>query len=228
MTDFTKIKGMLVYVQCDKPVKAFQKAGADPKPDEYKASVVVTDEDWVDEYEAWLTEIDGKTSIKKVKKADFEGIYKVAPPEDAGKNVWVLTFRKSSEQGKTGKKILPQHEPKIYERVGNTLVDITHTKLVANGSTGVISLDTWQRTSGSTSIDLAKILVLDLIEYVREEREEKTADEEFAEFLGDGSEGKKTPPKASTPAPKAPAKAPAKASPKPQSGFDDMDDDIPF
>jgi len=225
MTDFTKVKGMLVYVQCDKPVKAFQKAGADPKPDEYKASVVVTDEDWVDEYEAWLAEVDGKTSIKKVKKADFESIYKVAPPEDAGKNVWVLTFRKSSEQGKTGKKILPQHEPKIYERVKSTLVDITHTKLVANGSTGVISLSTWQRTNGGMSIDLAKILVLDLIEYVREDREEKTADEEFAEFLGNDAPKKEAAPAPSKPAPKVAAKA---AKPAPQQNFDDMDDDIPF
>ena len=224
MTDnskFTKIEGMLVYVQVDKPVAGFQKPGADPKPDEYKASVVVTDEDWVDDFEAWCTEVDAKTSIKKVRTTEFEKTYKVAPPEEAGKNLWVLTFRKSSEQGKTGNKILPRHEPKVYERKGNTLNDITHTKLIANGSRGVIGLTTWQRTTGSTSVELNKILVLDLIEYVKEEREEVTADEEFAAYLG-----------GSTPAPKKPAVAPSaasgKAKVKPKVVEEDDEDMIPF
>lgn len=226
MTDsskFTKIQGMLVYVQVDKPVKAYQTAGADPKPDEFKSSIVVTDEDWVDDFEAWCKEVDAKPSIKKVKTTEFEKFYKVAPPEDAGKNVWVLTFRKSSEQGKTGRKILPQHEPKVYERNKGTLEDITHTKLVANGSTGVLQFTTWQRTSGSTAIELSKILVLDLIEYIKEEREEKSADEEFAEFLND------TPVPAKAPAPsvhKPATKPAAKAKPKVEEDIDD--DSLPF
>ena len=221
MSDYTKIKGMLVYVQIDKPVKGYQKPGAEPKPDEYKASVVITDEDWVDEFEAWLAKVDAKASIKKVKTAEFESIYKVAPPEDAAKNLWVLTFRKSSEQGKTGKKILSQHEPKAYERIGQTLKDITHTKLIANGSYGVIGLEHWVRSNGSISISISKILVLDMIEYVKEDRPEVDVNDEFAEFLEDA----KSEPKKSTPA-KASTKPVAKSKPKAED-FDD-DDDIPF
>lgn len=220
MTDsskFTKIEGMLVYVQVDKPVKAYQAAGADRKPDEFKASIVVTDEDWVDDFEAWCKEVDAKPSIKKVKTAEFEGIYKVAPPADAAKNVWVLTFRKSSEQGKTGNKILPQHEPKVYERNGKTLEDITHTKLVSNGSTGVLEVTTWLRNNNTTSIELKRILVLDLIEYVKDTPDETTADEAFAEYLG----GK--------PAAK-PATAPSKPAAKGKAKVEQEDNDssLPF
>lgn len=190
--DFTSIEGMLVYVQIDKPVPGYQDPKAPPKPLEYKASVVVTDEDWVDGFEAWCAKEDAKASVKKVRTTEFEAIYKVAPPEDAGKNVWVLTFRKSSEQGKTGNKILPQHEPKAYEIVGNTLKDITHTKLIANGSKGVIGLSPWRRTSGSLLLDLAEVVVVDLIEYIKETREEVPVDVKYSKYLG-GSQPVKKP-----------------------------------
>ena len=216
---FKEVEGTLVYVQIDKAVKAFQKPGADPKPDEFKASIVVTDEDWVDDFEAWCKEVDVNPSIKKVKAAEFEGIYKCAVPEDAGKNVWVLTFRKSSEMGKTGRPILPQHEPKAYEVVGGTLKDITHTKLIANGSKGVLGIEQWERTNGSMQLSLGEVVVLDLIEYVKEDRPEVDPSQKYAKYLKD--------------APKAPAKEePKKATPaksaKAKPPVDDEDSDLPF
>lgn len=223
MTDNTykEIQGMLVYVQIDKPVKAY----VDPRtgttrPDEYKASIVVTDEDWVDEFEAWCTKVDAKASVKKVKTAEFESIYKVAPPDDAGKNVWVLTFRKSSEQGKTGRKILPQHEPKAYEVVGGTLKDITHTKLIANASKGVLGVEHWERNNGTVSLSLSEIVVLDLIEYVKEEREEVDVADKYAKYLKAAPESSK---KAT-----APTAASGKAKAKPKVEDDDDSGDVPF
>ena len=217
--DFTSIEGTLVYIQIDKPVKGYNDPKAGQKPDEYKASVVITDEDYVDDFEAWCTKEDAKASVKKVRSTDFEGIYKIPVPEGAGKNVWVLTFRKSSEQGKTGNKIFPQHEPKAYEVVGNTLKDITHTKLIGNGSKGVVGLSTWRRTSGSLSLDLSEVVVTELIEYIKETREEVPVDVKYSKYLG-GSQAAKKP--AVTP---AAASGKAKAKPKVE---EDDDSEIPF
>ena len=116
-----KVSGMLVYVCVDQPVKAYVKPGAPPKSDEWKASVVITDEDFVDELEEYAKELDTMLSIKKVKTEKFEEIYRVAPPEGAGKNVWVFTLRKSTMLGKTDKPVPLQYQPKVFMMKGNTL-----------------------------------------------------------------------------------------------------------
>ncbi len=213
-----KLTGMLLYVQLNKPVKGYVKAGDAPKPDEWKASVAITDEDVLDEYEAFAKEIDAKTSIKKVKTAEFEGIYKVSPPEDAGKNIWVVTLRKSTELGKTGKPVPDLYKPKVFEKVGKTLVDVTNSKLPANGSYGSISIDKFERTNGTTSLYLKNVLVTSMIEYVPEE---STAYEAGSEF---DDEPKDEAPKAK-PAAKVEAKPKARA--KVEAAPED-DDEIPF
>ena len=166
---YDKVEGMLLYASIRDAVKAYQKPGTDPKPDEHKVSVVLTDEDYVDELEDWAKKNDVKLSLKKVKTAEFEGYYKVAPPEDAAKNVWVWTLRKSVELGKTGKPVPDKYKPKVYQRKGATLVDVTGTVLVGNGSIGVVSTDLFVRNNGSASIYLKNVLVKDLVEYIKEE-----------------------------------------------------------
>ncbi len=209
-----KLTGMLLYVQLNKPVKAYIKAGDAPKPDEWKASIAITDEDVLDEYEAFAKEIDAKTSVKKVKVAEFESMYKVAPPEDAGKNIWVVTLRKSTELGKTGKPVPDLYKPKVFEKVGKTLVDVTNSKLPANGSYGSISIDKFERTNGTTSLYLKNVLVTSMIEYVPEEGSGYESGSEFDDE-----------PKAE--APKAKAEAKPKARAKVAANADD-EDDIPF
>lgn len=213
-----KLTGMLLYVQLNKPVKAFVKAGDAPKPDEWKASVALTDEDVLDEYEAFAKEIDAKTSIKKVKTTEFEGIYKVAPPEDAGKNIWVVTLRKSTELGKTGKPVPDLYKPKVFEKVGKALVDVTNSKLPANGSYGSISIDKFERTNGTTSLYLKNVLVTSMIEYVPEESAAYEAGSEFDDEPKDE-------------APKAKPAAKAEAKPKARAKVETPDEDdgeIPF
>lgn len=211
-----KLTGMLLYVSLNKPVKGYVKAGEPPKPDEWKASVAISDEDVLDEYEAFANKIDAKTSIKKVKTAEFEAIYKVAPPEDAGKNVWVITLRKSTELGKTGKPVPDLYKPKVFEKVGKTLVDVTNSKLPANGSYGSISIDKFERTNGTASLYLKNVLVTEMIEYVQEESSYNPGDEFDDE------------PKAEKPKAKPEAKAPA-AKPKARAKVEEEDDaDIPF
>lgn len=201
-----KVSGMLVYVCVDKPTKAMQKQGTPPKPDEWKASVVITDEDYADDLEAYAKELDTMISLKKVKRAEFESIYKVAPPEGDGKNVWVFTLRKSTQLGKTGKEVPLQFQPKVFEKVGNILADITHSKLVGNGSYGTISIDRFDRSTGGASLFLKNVLVTDLIEYVKADVQYAQAGSEFEE----GEVQAEAPKAVAKPAPTK-AKAPAKA-----------------
>lgn len=213
-----KLTGMLLYVSINKPAKGYVKAGEPPKPDEWKASVAISDEDVLDEYEEFAKGIDAKTSIKKVKTAEFESIYKVAPPEDAGKNVWVVTLRKSTELGKTGKPVPDLYKPKVFEKVGKTLVDVTNSKLPANGSYGSISIDKFERTNGTASLYLKNVLVTQMIEYQQEESSYNPGDEFDDE------------PKAEKPATKAPAKAETKTKTraKVEENVDDDDGEVPF
>lgn len=211
-----KLTGMLLYVSLNKPQKAYVKAGEPAKPDEWKASVAITDEDILDQYEEFAKNIDAKTSIKKVKTAEFEATYKVAPPEDAGKNIWVVTLRKSTELGKTGKPVPDLYKPKVFEKVGKALVDVTNSKLPANGSYGSISIDKFERTNGTTSLYLKNVLVTDMIEYVPDETAAYEAGSEFDD------EPKAAAPKA---APKAEAKPKARA--KVEVAAED-EEDIPF
>lgn len=213
-----KLTGMLLYVSLNKPQKGYVKAGDAPKPDEWKASVAITDEDVLDEYEAFAKAVDAKTSIKKVKTAEFEGIYKVAPPEDAGKNIWIVTLRKSTELGKTGKPVPDLYKPKVFEKVGKALVDVTNSKLPANGSYGSISIDKFERTNGTTSFYLKNVLVTDMIEYVQEEGSGYEAGSEFDDEVE------------AAPATKAKPAAKAEVKPKARTKVETPvdDDDIPF
>jgi hypothetical protein len=215
--DFSKVSGQIVYCQMQEPVKAYVKAGNPPKPDEYKCSVVLVDEDYVDDLEAYAKSLDTLLSLKKVKTAEFEGIYKVAPPEGASKNVWVLTLRKSTELGKSGKPLPTQHKPKVFMMKGNTRLDVTNELLVANGSYGTISIDRFDRSSGGSSLYLKNLMVTDLIEYVKQESDYESG----SEFDDEAPAPAKEKPKA------APAAKPAaKKAPKP---VDDEDDsDVPF
>jgi len=209
-----KIKGTLVYVCINEPVAAYEKE--DPK--EWKAGVVITDEDYLDEFEEYTKSIDAKCSIKKVKVADFEGKYKIPVPEGAGKYVWVLTFRKSTELGKTGKPVPELYRPRVFERQGKALVDITNQKLVGNGSTGSISLEVFERSNGTSSIYLKNVLVEDLIEYTRAESD-YTPGSEFDDEADDSPAEK---PKATPAKEKPAARKPAKKQ------EEEIDDDIPF
>lgn len=200
--NFSKIQGTLVYVQMNEPVKAFTKPGAPVKPDEWKASVVLVDEDYVDALEAYGKSLDTLLSIKKVKSVDFPEKYKCDLPEGAGKNVWILTFRKSTELGKTGKPVPDLYKPKVYEKVGNKLIEITTSKLVGNGSQGTISVDRFDRTSGGSSLYLKNLLVTDLVEYIKPESDYE-AGSEFDEDVGVSKSAAPNKPK---PEPKAPTK----------------------
>lgn len=220
--DFSKVSGMLLYVCMGEPVKAYNKPGTPVKPAEWKSSIVLVSEDEVDELEAYAKSLDTLLSLRKIRTTEFESTYKVAPPENAGKYVWVFSLRKSVELGKTGKPVPPQFQPKVFEKVKNTMVDITHTKLVGNGSYGTISIDKFDRANGGSSLYLRNLLVTDLIEYERTESSYEAGSEFDDDSASDGNGGNvKVPTKA-----KAAVTTKAKAA-KPQQDEDD-DSSLPF
>jgi hypothetical protein len=167
-----KIEGTLVYVQVQKPVKAFVKAGTPIKPDEWKASVVVTDKSVIKAYQKYGKELDTLVSVKEVESSEFEEIYKCDLPEGAGDEVWVVTLRKSTELGKTGEKVPDKYKPRVFEKVGSTLVDVTMSKMPGNGSKGAISIDAFIKTSGGGALYLKNVMVTDMIEYIPEDSAE--------------------------------------------------------
>jgi len=209
-----KLTGTLLYVCVQEPTKAYVKAGEDPKPDEWKVSICLTDEDDADAYQEFVEKTwKSKASMKKVKAAEFEGIYKCPVPEGAGKNVWVVTIRKSTELGKTGKPVPDLYRPRVYLQEGNVRNEITNEKLVGNGSKGSVSFEVFEKRDGSGNIILKNVLVTDLVEYTKASSDYKPGsefDDEDEPVVEQQKQAKE---------------APKKAKPK----ADDIpDDDIPF
>ena len=196
------IKGMLVYVCIDKPRDCYDKE----KGQEWKATVVTADEDTADLF----AETFAKQPPKKIKTAEFESIFKVAPPEGAGKNVWAITLRRNTVLA-NGEMVPERYQPKAFVRnEDGTLKDITKNILIGNGSMGEISIDIYESTKyGGKTARLKNILVTDLIEYTPPERTLE-AGSEFGEVA---------------PAPAPAAKAgKAKAKPEPEV----EEEDSPF
>jgi hypothetical protein len=206
------IEGTLVYVSVQQPVKAYVKPGAPAKPDEWKASVVITDEDFVDELEEYAKKLDTQISLKKVKRADFEEIYKCEVPEGEGKNVWILTLRKSIKLGKTDKDVPEKFRPRVFLETDVANQDITNTHLVGNGSKGIVSIDRFDRDSKGSSLYLKNILVTDLVEYVKEENDYEPGAEFASRKKAEKPEVKESQSKVSKKTPKK----------------DEVDEDAPF
>lgn len=165
-----KLTGTLVYVMLDKPRKCYEES----KGQEWKAGIVV-DEDTADAF----AEIYPKQSAKKVKTAEFEEQFKCPPPEGAGKNVYVITLRKNTKLA-NGNDVPDKYKPRVFQRKGSALVDVTSTVLPANGSLGEISIDHYDGKMGAVA-RLKNVLVTDLIEYERKEGDDYEAGDEFSE-----------------------------------------------
>lgn len=204
--------GTLVYVMLDKPRNCYEES----KGQEWKSGIVLTDEDVVDEF----NDLYPKQSAKKVKATDFEQIYKCHVPEGAGKNVWVITLRKNTKLANS-EPVPDKYRPRVFQRKGGVLVDITTTVLPSNGSKGEISIDHYEGKMGNVA-RLKNVLVTDLVEYEGGKGGNYESGSEFD--ADDGSDTPaKVPPKAVE---KAQAASKAKPKAKPVDEFED--DDIPF
>lgn len=209
------ITGTLVYVIVDRAVDCYEKN----KGKEWKAGVVITDEDIAD---AW-DELYPKQAAKKVKANQFEETYKCELPEDAGKNVWVITLKKN-EKLANGEPVPDKYRPRVFEKQGNSRVDVTFTKLVGNGSKGTLSVDHYETETYGAVARLKNILVTDLVEYVAPEGSDYESGSEFDEDAPAEKPAAKSAEKAK-PAAKTTTKkaAPAKEEKKADDEFDDSD-----
>ena len=221
--DFTKVSGTIVFCQMSEPVNAYVKPGAPKKPQEWKCSVVITDKAYKKELEKYGKSLDTLLSIKEVDSADFEEKYKCPLPEGAGDEVWVFTLRKSTELGKTGRPVPSQYQPKVFEKIKNTMVEITSTKLVGNGAFGTLSIDKFDRSAGGSSLFLKNLLVTSMVEYVKKDSDYEAGSEFGDDSASDGNGGStRVPASAKTKdVPKVKPKA------KPQEDEDDSFD-LPF
>jgi len=221
--DFTKVSGTIVFCQMSEPVKAYVKPGAPKKPDEWKCSVVITDKAYKKELEKYGKSLDTLLSIKEVDSADFEEKYKCPLPEGAGDEVWVFTLRKSTELGKTGRPVPLQYQPKVFEKIKNTMVEITSTKLVGNGAFGTISIDKFDRSAGGSSLFLKNLLVTSMVEYVKQDSDYEAGSEFGDDSASDGNGGSTRVPAS------AKTKDAPKVKPRAKPQEDDSDDDsLPF
>ena len=202
-----KLTGTLVYVQIQKPTKCF----VESKGSEYKASIVV-DEDTAD---AW-DDAFPKQSAKQVKTSEFKNIYKIDPPFPEQKKQYIITVRKNTALA-NGEMVPLRYQPKVYQRKGDVLVDITQSALPANGSEGTISVEVYEGKMG-TFARLKNVLVTKLIEY------ESTGREEPGSEFGIPVAGAEDTPE---PTPKPSANKPA-GKPKAPPVDDSDDSDAPF
>jgi len=226
---FTQLDGMLLYVCVPNPVKGYKDPKAAFEPGmEWKASVAVTDEDTIDEFEAYAKSCGANVSVKKVITSDFAAVYKTEPPEDAGKKLWVVTLRKKTTLGKTEKEVPDIYKPKVFLAEGDEFTDITNDpdQIVGNGSIGSMSIDVFHRDNGTASFYLKNILVETLVPFVRTEgtTSDYTPGEEFSRKTK-AAPAPAEAPKTKAVSPKASAKAPAKSVPASQ---EPINDDIPF
>lgn len=222
MSEFNKISGYLYYTCIQNPVPCMEES----KGKEFKVSIV-TSRDFADDYADFYT----KTSVKKVRTADFEAQYKTAPPEEFAdeKFQYVITVRKNTNLG-NGNPVPAMYCPKVLIRKKGKLVDVTEDTLVGNGSKGIASLEVYETDTGKYPGKyprLKNILVEELVEYVKPESNNRANfDDVFGEYESNAvpTEGefeeKKEEPK--------PTAKPASRKPTAKPKLADEDEESPF
>lgn len=147
------LTGVFVYACIRDAVENYDKTAK-----EWKIGVVV-DEDTSDSWD----EVFPKQPAKVVRSDQFEDIYKIKPPFE-GKKQYVITVRKDELLG-NGAPVPEQYRPKVFiENSKGKNVDITASKLVGNGSEGMVSIEVYENKYG-TFARLRNVKVTNLIEY---------------------------------------------------------------
>lgn len=128
--NFGVLEGTLVYAKLAEASPKYQS-----KDTEYTVSVIVS-EDVADEWDSKFK----KQPAKKIKASEFEAKYKTELPAalKGGKNVYEIKLKKDAT--KDGEPFYPEHRPKVFldDSEGNR-VDITESRLIANGTYGKVS-----------------------------------------------------------------------------------------
>ena len=145
------ITGTLLYVCIQQPTKKYESDET-----EWKVSLVV-DKKQAKEWNKRFS----KQKAKEIDNAEFENVYKIAPPVVEQDEQYVIKISQNTHTS-DGKEM---YQPKVYKDIGaNNVIDITNTKLVGNGSKGSVSYTVVENKFG-TFAKLNALLVTDLIEY---------------------------------------------------------------
>jgi len=205
--DGSSVEGVLVYVCTKVPVKKYKSEAK-----QFKVGVVVSEdvaEAFGDAYP--------KQEAKAIKTSEFEELYKIEPPFPDQRKQFVVTLKKD-ELLANGEPVPEKYKPKVFQKNAAGRVEQIDV-LVANGSTGKVSLDIFESKEYGTFARLKNVLVTNLIEYKQTGGD---AGSEFGEVESGGSEFEETKP-TPTSAPKA--NKPTKAK---RPANEESEEDLPF
>ena len=120
---FGVVEGVFCYLKIAQPDFKYQSEEL-----EYSLAVIV-DEDRADEWNEQFV----KQPAKKVRAGDFENKYKIELPErfKGHKNVYEIKLKRSADN--------EDFRPKVLLDTADERIDITTSRLVANGSSGKVS-----------------------------------------------------------------------------------------
>ncbi len=178
----TTVEGFLFYTCIQKPVDNYDKDGT-----EYKVTVCVSEDD-ADAFEDVKKELKVKyPEVKTVKTTEFEALYKVPAPFPDQKKQFLLTFKRKAGQN-DGTPIDEQYRPKVFAKNNEgKFVDVTASKLVGNGSEGVVKFSVFETQKYGNFTQLVAVKVTELIEY---EAPNKGDDDGFYDDVLKGKEVK--------------------------------------
>lgn len=127
--EYGVIEGVIVYAKLAQADQKYQS-----KDYEYSVEVIVS-EDTADEWEARFK----KQPAKKIRAADFEAKYKIPVPEQYKKEKNLYSIKLKKDATKDGEPFNPEYRPKVFLDTADERIDITESRLVANGSYGKVS-----------------------------------------------------------------------------------------
>ena len=124
------LEGVLVYAKIAEADKKYKSDDT-----EYSIGVIVADEDVADEWDERFA----KQPAKKIKVSQFEEKFKFEVPEEfkGEKNVYLITLKRAAVVN--GEEKYPQYRPRVFLETEDERVDITESRLIANGSRGKVS-----------------------------------------------------------------------------------------
>ena len=145
------------YVKIQSPVKKYKSEDT-----EFTIDCIISKE----AAKAWK-KLGYSKKVKTIDTDEFKESFKIDPPFPEQDEQYVLKLTKLHT--KDGKELPVAFRPRVFEvDEDGKKVDITFTKLVANGSKGKVSYSTYEGKDGETFVQLQAILVEDMIEFKRD------------------------------------------------------------
>lgn len=152
---------------------------------EQKVEVVV-DEDTADQVQEVFPKVSVKKFLSTKEESAKDKLVKLKKIEDPDripdlKKLFVLKFTQKVNESKNGPFKEPSKLPKVFEKQGNKMVEITFKKKAGNGSKGVLVLNPFFKNGYGQILYFGKMFVTDLVEY-------QAGGEDLSDLLGEDFE----------------------------------------